>query len=1237
MLGLLVLLLGVIFGYGYLTNPIRVRGMAQAYLSKVVGGPVEVGSATLSIFQGLRLDDVKVTVDHASRPDSVLLTAQTFLLRYDLKAMLRGDLEAKQIIVINPRLYLSENLDTGQRNYQRLLHRSEAASRPFNERGHPIVLPEVLLRNAEVEYSEISHGKYHPLGMMRIDGQISPADRADQYHFEFQSRSDTEGIGPIAAGTISMGSGAVEAKLSNFQFNQALLNVLPSVVRQWGQDHQLRGSVDVPIVRYTPGPHGEPARFRVEASLKGVSLTVHPREWMGRDEIAHRQSLARTQEVMRRSGLNLGRAADLQSDLLAVSPVTLDQVTGQFVFTPEGIDIKGLRGQLDSNVLQIEGRINGYSPESPMTVRLSSLKDENLFLPPAPRYISALPGDLRELYEHLRPQGSCRIWAQAQRLEPGAAVRVRGEVDVLDGQFVFDLFPYPLRQARGKITFGPDPTTGADRCDIINLRGLGAPGGPNENANVIINASVMPLGGDAEVKVRVQSDHVYSEPRLIQAMPAEVKQTLHMFAGAGSSETYPSFNGSFVCDVHRPPGPHQKWLTSVDLQIADSHGAFSLFPYPLEHVRGHLHIGDHFVDIDKMTMHDGKTSLVVDGRVSFEKNQPLRPELTITARNVPMDKTFINAIPGDRQQWVRNAGLGGTIDIDGRVFRSSDSDPITYQLDVALQNGSVWPAGATYALGNVNAKLRLTPDTLTLLHFQGRRGDAELSGTGALTDMDHHPRLKLSAQATNLSMEPALYQLLPAGAKEAWDEVHPSGTLNAMLKCDVAIGGKSEGATTRPSDAGDAQPHKATSAPSAASRNANTETRNSSFDLTLRPVKLSMTPQVVPYRLDDLRGAIHITDKGVVLENMTARHGAAQITLSGTGAVGGKTARPDGGGTWDLRLALADAPIDADLKTALPEALRDLFEAMKLHGTLSMRFDKLLYRAVKEPDIDFGGRLWLKDADLEAGVQLDHVEGAIDLNGNVRQGRLGDLRGQMNFPSLTMADRPVENLRGELLKSAGREALRIAHLQAAVAGGEMGGQIDLSFPQQGPSQYTLGIVLRNADLQTLTGDGGHDVRGQLSASLSLEGNWSDPTSRRGRGDVTASGKRMYRIPLLLGLMQITNLSLPAGQPFNEASARYSVEGNHVTFEQIELRSDSMAMQGNGQLDFGTKKVHLSFVVDNPNGLKLPFLTDLFNGFKQELFQIHINGSITQPASASAAAGTYQTTVDKVYRGGDEGK
>jgi hypothetical protein len=196
----------------------------------------------------------------------------------------------------------------------------------------------------------------------------------------------------------------------------------------------------------------------------------------------------------------------------------------------------------------------------------------------------------------------------------------------------------------------------------------------------------------------------------------------------------------------------------------------------------------------------------------------------------------------------------------------------------------------------------------------------------------------------------------------------------------------------------------------------------------------------------------------------------------------------------------------------------------------------------------------------------------------------------------------------------------------------MGGNVVLLVPDVGPSRYALNLVVRNADVAQIAQESEADVKGQLTASLALEGAWGGLSERRGRGDVVVSGRGMYRVPLVLGLMQVTNLAVPLSGPFSEATARYGVEGQKIVFENIELRSDTMVMSGDGSLDFGNKQVRLSFVTDNPRGLKVPFLNDLLQGARQELLKIHVRGTIQEPKVSAGVMGTFTTTVDEVMKG-----
>src|SRR5262245_54865236 len=108
---LFVLLCMVIGAYRYFTNADRVRRQAEEYLSRLTGGSVRVGGATLSIFEGLRLDDVQVFVDPKQTDDTRIFSASTFLIQYSPAALLGGKIEATRIVAIDPHVRLTENPD----------------------------------------------------------------------------------------------------------------------------------------------------------------------------------------------------------------------------------------------------------------------------------------------------------------------------------------------------------------------------------------------------------------------------------------------------------------------------------------------------------------------------------------------------------------------------------------------------------------------------------------------------------------------------------------------------------------------------------------------------------------------------------------------------------------------------------------------------------------------------------------------------------------------------------------------------------------------------------------------------------------------------------------------------------------------------------------------------------------------------------------------------------------------
>ncbi|HEY2589785.1 MAG TPA: hypothetical protein VGI81_28840 [Tepidisphaeraceae bacterium] len=1305
-MGTLFCLLSLIIGgYTYLTDSNRVRTMAQAYLSHLLGGRVEIGGATLSIFEGLRIDDVKVHVDAGpGRPDSLLFSARSFLVNYDPRKLIRGQLDATEIIAQKPHVYLTltQKPRGDQWNYQRLAKGQPAQTQPAQGAPSKLTLPSLLLRNAVIEISEVKAGQVCPVGSMDIDGQLTPAGDGEHYQFQMQSRGVSEGLGPYASGTIAINTGELAAHLRNVQFSEDIRSMFPADLRDWWERHALGGRIESVDVTYAPSAKGKP-KFSVATTVKGITLTVHREEWSTHDQIDRWQrtreavalaeapyriagyapegegsgfraqgSVAREGEAPaepNHSNANIPGSAgaspsqklflahlnpelrtlnplDVLSDMTDTAPVLMREVSGSFLFDQDRIEVKDLLVRVGSgdaehpdatNAFVVSGSMEGYGPDAPFHLAVRSADGKGMYFPAHPTFIDSLPPDVKQIYDQIKPQGWLRALATVDRVRAGEAPQVGVQAEIVDAGFYFHEFQYPFQRATGKVAFRRDPFTGKNYVYVTNVHANGKLGGPNEHAVVSVSGRVGPIGPEYPepgFDMVATGTHICSEPALTAAMPPDVREALSNFDAPGNGE-FPKFQGNFVCKLHRPSGRRQRVDFVTDVDVADASGRVKGFPYLLQHAKARFQVHDGYVDILEARGHNETNgTAAVKGRVRWAeagtfRNQPLEMNLTVNVHGMPVDDELVAAVPPEYAVWLKKLGIGGTIDGDGRIFTVVPDDwhgkvkptekapdpPILFDLNLAVRDGTIWPADGMFSLSSVAGRLHLTHDRLDILDLHGRREAADIAATGKFTFAGAAPQMKLHVAAHNLTMDRPLYAMLPPEGRSAWDEVRPEGTVDADIDYNGALGG----------DGGPAQVALASAAPkldlAASMANA--------FHATLRPRKLAVTVRTAPYPLTFTGGSVEIVPGHAVLDQLVGTHGKAKLVVSGEGSLGAAPA-------WNLTLHGEGMPIDDEFHKAMPPIMRDILDALKLRGTIGFDFSKLSYRGSAstqaDPDIDVAGTVSLKDASLDAGMPMTDVQGGMRFAAGTRAGKFDGLSGALAFESLKLGGRPMRDLRFDLSREPGHNDLHIDHFRAAVAGGEVGGGGVITFPDQGANRYTMNLAVRNADVRALTGEADADIRGELTASLALEGKWDDPAARRGRGDVVVAGKQLYRIPLMLGLMQVTNLALPIGQPFTRGTARYTVEGNRINFEQMDLRADAMAMSGTGYLDFGTKQVRLSLTTDNPAGFKIPFITDLWRGARQELLRIDVQGTVQDPKVQPTSMGVITTTIDQVFKG-----
>lgn len=1282
----LLLLLGflcsIIVLYVWVTDAAWVREKAESLIAEQVGGHVTIDHASLSVFDGLRLSDVRVYAGEDARPGTELFYAERIWVRVGMRKLLEKRLEAEQILVVKPEVHLTENLDTGKWNFESLKRdKRDKPREPATASGRPTPLPEVLLRGGKLIYTQYRGGQALNTRTIAIDGQVTPVGRETGrlYRFDFEGRWPREAVGTRLRGLVDiqrkvilagLGEGAPPGDLAprglrgfekhapvvrevldsagahdgqglawhplveDFEFGEAVRVMLPAQVQEWWERHGLAGRIRIPRFYYS---WAREPKWQVEVELRGVRMSLPPEEVMGKRQAWMRRMGRPGFALAALSGAGPSARWETLESAIAPQPLEITGVSGRFMFTPEQITFDEVSGRVEGNLLEGSGEISEYAKyagDAPVNVRLRA---PDMGVSPWPRWLSVLPRDLHRLWHEIRPAGRGALLVDLWRREPSGPVEIGIELRVRNGEFCFHELPYPLRSATGTVRYRKD-ARGEERLDLVGIEGYGLAGTANHNTRITVDGFIGPLDKRSQVEVKVTARNVTLDHNLRVALPPDAREVLDLFDIRRADGTIEPLhlNGDFSSRMYRPRGLGHKLDSHIDLDVRQASGAFVEFPYPLREGHGRIEVRTRHAMIRGFSARNGRAEVNIDGSVFWGNGKTVEPLLQITARNVPINADLRNALPAAQGQWLDKLDVAGVMDVRGSVFllpfeeltrrqrrlgwivadaQSIRGHPVAWDITMDVREARLWPVAGTHAVTDATAELHLTDQALEIRRFSGTREISPVLGNGRISWESGSPRLYLDIRVPAAALDRTMYALVPEGAQRVWDELRPEGRMNLRV---VYHGGGISGAVD-----GSGKP------------------LDDTFLAQITPLEGALTLRSMPWRLEKLSGTATVRPGVVELDKLSGRHGDAVVQLSGQFLSESRQS------LWTLSATGENLMVDDELRKALPVSLAELLKAVDYRGKLSFDCPKFVYRseeaaasttkpasrAAETSRIDFDGSLKLLGGQLDVGMPLSEVVGSVDLRSvAIRDGRLHSLVGSITVPTLLLADRPGRDFRSDIVKAGGRDIYQFANLQGKILGGELAGQIDVQTPEHGSPRYAMAAVLRNCDVRQILSEQSDKLKGRMTASLAMEGHWSDVRTRRGRGDIQVEGNDLYKVPVMLGLMQITNLSLPIKSPFNEATAQYSVEGQRVTLEQITLRARDMVMQGSGWLDFASKKVSMSFTTDNPNWPDIPVIGELIRGVKKELLQIQVRGTITEPKVGARSLNTFATTVDQVFEG-----
>ena len=652
--------------------------------------------------------------------------------------------------VEHPVVRLSQNAE-GTLNIAALLEDSEVSAA---DSGAAFAPPVIELVEATVEVGEHddvageSAGTYRQLSRIEVSGWIVPKSR-DRDVFAIavhQTGGDVIGLAgkPIALDGLWLPpSREVLLTLSGVDLSRLTAEKLPAGFRQLWEAMRLRGRITQTTLRSSP------QGLEVELALESVQLRVpiaaaRPDFAVSRPPVM--EDVSGTLRLVQASASAGGRSG-VEASLTG----TLEDLSATVLFSSQGLTL-----------------------DSPYTAQIVA---RGFKLEKEPRLLWLTPDAVRDqLGEFSGPTATVDALITIARQQPTperpSGVRISGSLSFVDGTAAYDMFPYPMLDLSGTVSFDDDQVT------IRGIRGRGASGASvliqgtiNETAAMRIDVTLADIPFDDEAR------------RTLEASPASPlvrelfsQQSAGTLAGAGLLPIGFVSGGmidSVQVHVERPSFDVLKFTRLVEIQFGEVRLLPDAFPLPLSGRDLTLAMRDGKVTLRARDM-AGPSGGSVDidavldlGPAVFSGGGigKVLPTVVVKARSMPVDAAVLFALdavasaaepaghgasPLTPGRVLSQLGFQGRVECDVRVMPTGPEgkpDKLGYEVDVGFENTTASPrvisATAVTPIGlsitDLSGKLHITPGVIGVEYLSGEirvrglsagSGSADNAGSG---------------------------------------------------------------------------------------------------------------------------------------------------------------------------------------------------------------------------------------------------------------------------------------------------------------------------------------------------------------------------------------------------------------------------------------------------------------------------------------------------------------------------
>jgi len=436
-------------------------------------------------------------------------------------------------------------------------------------------------------------------------------------------------------------------------------------------------------------------------------------------------------------------------------PGTIEKIQARIVADSNGIRVDPLVAHHQSGLVRGSIVRSGWSKNSPMQV---SAELTNFSLNSG--LAGLLPAGMQRSWNRYRPSGPLdamvRFDFDGQRWTPEIHANCRGT------NFVFEKFPYPVRETTGSIHFKNR------KLDLDLLAKAGS-------SKISINGQVTDPGPDNTGTIRVKTlDPVRWDSTLESALEVaqqDVCNALRMF----------HINGLAYFDFAiTSKGQDIEPDKSLRIDVVDASVRYEKFPYPISKISGPIIWENNTVRIDHIQGVNDSGHITCWGNWK-EVPGDHRGQLAVqfTCKDVALDNELKSSLPESAQEgWdqLRPRGSIDHVDVDLKWPNQVGQADLTVvarkgerQRNLSGRAVSVEPLGFPYVMDEVTGTVEFRDGQISMHQLHARHGDVRIATNGYC----HFPEDRRwaiqfeSMQVENISFDRDLLIAVPPDLEQA--------------------------------------------------------------------------------------------------------------------------------------------------------------------------------------------------------------------------------------------------------------------------------------------------------------------------------------------------------------------------------------------------------------------------------------------------------------------------------------